>query len=97
MRRAVHVNHVEGFDLDPHSVHYQRVAFVAADGVPVPGWRQMRGVGLVQPNAADFVILTVKDRNPVGLLYDLNAKTREQVGHTAWPALVAWSRIALAP
>jgi hypothetical protein len=42
VRRTVKVNHGKRSDLDPHGVYYQRVAFVTADGIPIPGRCHLR-------------------------------------------------------
>src|SRR5260370_109159 len=58
VRRAEQINHgIRPVGLDPHRVDDQRVAFVMADRVPVPRRRQLRGMRLVHPHIADFMIL----------------------------------------
>jgi hypothetical protein len=41
--------------LDPHGVDHQRVAFVVADGTPIPGRSHLCGISLVQAHVADFM------------------------------------------
>ena len=78
---------------DSHRVDHQRVAFVMADGIAMPGRRHMRRMGGVQAHHARFIIVGIEDRDPVPLLEHLHADVPEDEGHPVGPALVARGRV----
>src|SRR5215471_15209710 len=60
--RAKPVDHGKWAALDSHGVDHHRVAFVVADGISIPGWRDMGRMRLVQTHLAELMIEGVKDR-----------------------------------
>jgi hypothetical protein len=54
---SVNVDHGERPDLDPDGVYHQRVTFVTADRIPVPGRRHLGGMRPVQAAGAFFTLL----------------------------------------
>jgi hypothetical protein len=54
---SIPVNHRKRPDFDPYSVDHERVAFVMADGIPIPRRRYPRRMHCVQPYAANFMIV----------------------------------------
>src|SRR5438128_4665485 len=50
VRRAVHIDHCKWPDFDPHGVDHQCIAFIMADGIPIPGWYYIRRMSLVHGN-----------------------------------------------
>jgi hypothetical protein len=73
-------------NLDPYAVDHQRVAFVMADGIPIPGWRHARRMRLVHTHVADFVIVGIEDRDLVRLLEHLHPDIPQNEGHPSGPA-----------
>ena len=63
--RAKPVDHGKGPDLEPHCVYYQRVPFIVAHGIPVPGWRYLGGMRLVHAHMADLMIIVIKESDLV--------------------------------
>src|SRR5216683_1935386 len=93
-RRAVLVDGGERPDLESHGVDHQCVAFVMAHGIPVPGWRHLRGMRLIHTHTPNFMIFVVKHCDLVWLLQQLHCRVRENKGHPFRPTLVAWTWIA---
>ena len=59
--RAVKVHHGKRSDLDSHRIDHQRIAFVMADGIPIPGRRHLRRMRLVHAHIADLMIVDVEE------------------------------------
>src|ERR1700686_750253 len=93
-RRGVLVDGGKRPNLESHGVDHQCVAFVMAHGIPVPGWRHLRGMRLVHAHTPNFMIFVVKHCDLVGLLQQCHCRVRENKGHPFRPALVAWTWIA---
>src|SRR5258708_1633029 len=54
LRRAEPVDHGKGPDFDPHRVYDQRVAFVMADGIPIPRRGYLRRMLRIHAHVADL-------------------------------------------
>src|SRR6516164_4130659 len=94
--RAKPVDHGKWADLDSHGVNHQRVAFVMANGISIPGWRHMRRMRLVQAHLAELMIERIKDRDLIGLLEQVHSIIDENEWHLLGPTLVARGWIGLA-
>lgn len=92
--RAKPVDHGNRPDLEPDCVYYQRVTFVVADGIAIPGRRHVTGMRLVQAYATDLMIIVIKDRDLVRLLQQLHSTTGKDIRHPLGRTLVARVRIA---
>ncbi len=79
-RCAVHVDHGKRPPLDPDGVDHQRIAFIMADGIPIPGRRHLRRMGLVQPHLTKFMIAQVEEQDFVRQLQHLQAVLEKDVG-----------------
>jgi hypothetical protein len=89
---AVHVDHGERPNLDPHRVDHQGVAFVTGHGITIPGRRHFGGMRLVQAHVADFMILVVDDRDLVWLLKNQHCEILIDVRYRFGPTLVGRAR-----
>jgi hypothetical protein len=67
-----------------------------ADGIPIPGRRDLRRMILVHAHMAHFRALAIDHQNAVRSLEDLHQEIPENVRHAARPTLVARRRIAFA-
>jgi hypothetical protein len=90
------MSHGERSDLDADGVDHQRVVLVVADGIAVPGRRDLRGMIRVHAHVAHFGALAVDHQNAVRPLEDLHQEIPEDVRHAARPTLIARRRIAVA-
>ena len=64
--RAVHVHHRERSELHADGVDDQRVAFIMADGIAIPGWRHVIRMGRVEADMADFIAIGIENGDAVG-------------------------------
>jgi hypothetical protein len=80
-------------DPDPHGVDHQGVTLVMADGIPVPGRRQLRWMLLVHAHVADFVILVEEHHGLVRQLEHPHCHVFEKERHRFRPAGVGRVRI----
>src|SRR5215471_11570240 len=96
MRRAVPVDHGIPRDLDAYGIDDQRVAFIAAHGIAVPGRFHLCGMRLVHAHVADLMIVSIKDDDLVRQLHQLRWAIRKNERHPYGPTLVARVRIAYA-
>jgi len=92
--RAKPVDHGNRPDLEPDCVYYQRVTFVVADGISIPGRRNVTGMKLIHADATDLMIVVIKNRDLVRLLQQLHSSTRKDIRHPLGRTLVARVRIA---
>src|SRR5262249_32666305 len=81
-------------DLDAYGIDDQRVAFIVAHGIAVPGRGHLRRMRLVQAHAADLMIVAIKDGDLVRLLDELRWAIGKNERHPCRPTLVARVRIA---
>ena len=96
VRRAIPVDHGIPPDLHAHGIDNQRVAFIVAHGVAVPGRGHLCRMRLVHAHMADLMIVGIKDGDLVRLLHQLRWAIRKNERHAFGPTLVARVRIAYA-
>jgi hypothetical protein len=92
--RTKPVDHGNRPDLEPDCVYYQRVTFVVADGIPIPGRRHVTRMRLVHAYVTDLMIIVIKDRDLVWPLQQLHSTTGKDIRHPLGRTLVARVRIA---
>src|SRR5215467_10173305 len=93
--RAVPIDHGKRSDLDPNGVDDQRVAFIMADRISIPGWRHIRRMRLVQAHLAELMIKGIKNGDFGRSLENLHSKICNNERHLLGPTLVARGRIPL--
>ena len=90
--RAEPIDHgIRSVGPDPHRVYHQRVAFVTANSIPIPGWCHLRRMRLVHPHAADFIRVGIEDRDLVRVLEHLHSDIRKNKRYRSRPTLVVTS------
>jgi hypothetical protein len=82
-------------DLDADGVDHQRVAFVMADGIAVPGWYRLRGMLLVHAHVANLMIAAIQEQDFRRFLQQHESGVGEFERHAPRPALVAGRRIGV--
>src|SRR6516164_6030883 len=93
--RAEPVEHRKTSYLDAYGINNQLVPFIMSNRIAIPGRRHLCRMRLVHTHLAKLMIEGVKEGDFFWLLKHLHSKIRENEGHSFWPTLVAWSRIAL--